>query len=121
MFLLSCGCTKEAPPPKPLAIEEAPASLEEAFKAPAKGVTSQANQDSEVRALVNDARAALSAKDYAKALFALQSLSVRSDLTDAQRDFATRAMLSVHQALAQAASSGDQKAQQALDVRRATR
>jgi hypothetical protein len=68
---------------------------------------------------VSEARAALASKDYAKALFTLESLSVRSDLTGVQRDFVTRAMLSVHQALEQAALSGDQRAQQALEVRRA--
>lgn len=119
--ILICGCSKEAPPPKPLAVEEAPASLEEVFKELPKQASTQAAQDSQVKQLVSDARAALSAKDYAKAIFALQALSGRSDLTDAQRDFATRAMLSVHQALEQAASAGDLRAQQALELRRATK
>src|SRR5437773_8727181 len=79
------GCNKEiAPAPKPLAVEQAPASLEEVFKEAAPAA-SRAPQDPQVKALVNDATAALRAQDYNKALFALQSLSGRSDLTDAQR------------------------------------
>lgn len=119
--ILLCGCSKEVPPPKPLAVEEAPASLEEVFKEPAATAPTQPRQDSQVRQLVSDARAALTSKDYARALFALENLSVRSDLTDAQRDFVTRAMLSVHQVLEQAANSGDQRARQALELRRATK
>jgi hypothetical protein len=119
MGILICGCSKEAPPPKPLAVEEAPASLEEVFKESPKSASPQVTQNPLVRQLVDEARSALSSKDYAKALFALQSLSGRSDLTDAQRDFVTRAMFSVQQALEQAASTGDQRAQQALDLKRA--
>ena len=115
------GCSKEiASAPKPLAVEQAPASLEEAFKeaAPTK---SRASQDAQVKALVNDATAALRGQDYAKALFALQSLSGRSDLTDAQRQFVTRAMLSVHQILEERANTGDQNAQDALELRSRTK
>ena len=119
--ILVSGCSKEAPPPKPLAVEEAPASLEQVFKEPAKSAAAAPAPDSQVRQLVNEAREALSSKDYAKALFALQTLSGRSDLTDSQRDFVTRAMLSTHQVLEQAAGGGDRSAQQALEMRRATK
>jgi len=114
------GCSKQAEPPKPIAIEQAPASLEEAFQQP-KEAASEVKQDSHVKALVNDAVQALRSQDYAKALFALQTLSGRSDLTQAQRDFVTRALLSVHQVLEERASSGDQRAQEALDLRRRTK
>ena len=121
-LIWASGCgDKEAPPAKPIAIEQAPASLDEVFKEPAKASPTQRGQDSQVRELVADARASLTSRDYSKALFALQSLSTRSDLTDSQRDFVTRAMFSVHQALEEQAGRGDQKAQEALDLRRATK
>ncbi|MBI2950090.1 MAG: hypothetical protein HYY23_20850 [Verrucomicrobia bacterium] len=110
-FLLVGGCTKEATPPKPIAIEQAPTSLQEVFK----GAGAEAKQ------LVDDAVAALGAKDFGKALFALQSLSGRSDLTAPQRDMASRSLLAVNQALAEQAGSGDQSAQQVLQFQRSTK
>ena len=109
--VLGMGCGKEAAPPKPISVEQAPASLAEVFK----GATPEAKK------LVDDAVAALGAKDYTKALFALQSLSARSDLTTPQRDLASRSMLAVNQALAEQAGSGDQKAQQTLQFQRSTK
>lgn len=110
-LLLAGGCSKQPAPPKPLAVEQAPTSLEEAFK----------NAKAEAKALASDATAALQAKDYAKALMALESLSSRSDLTSAQRDMASRSMLAVNKALSEQASTGDQKAQQVLQIRRMTK
>ena len=110
-ILLSSGCSKKVEPPKPLAVEQAPTSLDEAFK----------NAKAEAKALAVEATAALQAKDYAKALLALQSLSGRSDLTAVQRDLASRAMLAVNKALSEQASTGDQKAQQVLQIRRMTK
>jgi hypothetical protein len=110
-LILVGGCSKEATPPKPLAIDQAPASLQETFK----------GAGSESKKLVDDAVAALGAKDFAKALFALQSLSGRSDLTAPQRDVASRSMLAVNQALSEQASTGDQSAQQALQFQRSNK
>jgi len=109
--VLICGCSREAAPPKPLAIDQAPASLQEVFK----------GASPESKKLVDDAVAALGGKDFAKALFALQSLSGRSDLTASQRDIASRSMLAVNQALADQASSGDQSAQQVLQFQRSNK
>ncbi len=105
-----CGA-KPTPPPKPLAIEEAPKSLADTFKK----ASAQAKQ------LADDATGALGAKDYAKALLALQSLQGRSDLTPEQRDMATRAMLAVSKALEEQAGSGNQEAQKVLDFRRSSK
>lgn len=110
-LLLAAGCSQEAGPPKPIAVEQTPASLEEAFK----------GAKPEVKKLADDAVAALGAKDYTKAVFALQSLSARSDLTPPQRDVASRSLLAVNKALAEQANSGDQNAQQTLQFRRATK
>ncbi|MBI4663707.1 MAG: hypothetical protein HY735_33315 [Verrucomicrobia bacterium] len=110
-LLVMAGCTKEAAPPQPIAVEQAPTSLAETFKDAAP----------ELKTLVTDAIGAFGAKDYPKALFALQTLSARSDLTPEQRDLATRSMLTVNQTLAEQASSGDQKAQQVLQFQRTTK
>lgn len=110
-ILLYAGCTKEAAPPKPITVEQAPTSLEEVFK----------GASPEAKKLVDDVVGALTAKNYAKALFSLQSLSSRSDLNPQQRDLASRSMLAVNKALDEQASSGDQNAQQALQIRRATK
>lgn len=110
-LLLAFGCSKEVAPPKPITVEQAHTSLEEVFK----------GAGPEVKKLVEDAVGALAAKDYAKALFALQALGARSDLTPPQRDLASRSMLAVNQALAEQASTGDQKAQQVLQFQRTTK
>ncbi len=111
ILVLSVGCGKDSTPPKALAIEQTPASLDEVFK----------TASLEARKLVSEAVAALGSKDYTRALFALQSLSIRSDLTPQQRDIASRSMLAANKALAEQAESGDQKAQQALQFQRATK
>ncbi|MSU60995.1 MAG: hypothetical protein EXS31_01145 [Pedosphaera sp.] len=121
ILLMLSACSKEEAPPKPVAIEQAPATLDEVFKEPAVASATKPRQDSQVKELVADARAALTGRDYSKALFSLQSLSGRSDLTDSQRDFVTRAMSSVHNALEEQAGRGDKAAQDALDLRRATK
>ena len=118
LLLLAAGCNKPTQPPAPIAVEQAPASLEETFK---EGTSQAAKQDPEVKQLVSDASGAIQARNYPKALFALQSLSGRSDLTYQQRDFVTRSMLAVHKALEEQANSGDAAAQQALEFRRRTK
>jgi hypothetical protein len=110
-LVLAVGCSKTEAPPKAIAVEQAPTSLEEAFK----GAKPEAKQ------LADEAVAALGSKDYTKALFALQSLAGRSDLTPQQRDMASRSMLAVNKALAEQAGSGDEKAQQTLQLQRSTK
>lgn len=116
MALALVGCSKDAAPPPPIAVEQAPAKLEEAFK------ENKGKQvDPEVKRLMDESVAALNSKDYAKALFTLQSLLARSDLTPPQRDLASRSMLAVNKALDEQASNGDKKAQEVLQFRRATK
>ena len=110
-WMLAAGCTKEIAPPKPIALEQAPSSLQEAFK----------GANSDLKSLVDAAVGSLGTKDYTKALFALQTLSARSDLTPQQRDLTTRSTLAVNQALADQANSGDQQAQQVLQFQRSNK
>lgn len=109
------GCNKPAEPPKPVAVEEAPAGLQEAFKE-TKGPRNEA-----VDRLVEDATAALQAQDYSRALILLESLSRRADLTGPQREFVTRSMLAAHKALAANAAAGNPAAAKALEQYRATK
>lgn len=110
-FIFLNACSQQDAAPKPVAIESAPTSFAEAFK----------NAKPEAKQLATEATAALESKDYARALLALQSLAGRSDLTDSQRDMASRSMLSVNQALTEQAASGNQQAQQVLQLRRTTK
>jgi hypothetical protein len=107
-FLLAGGCSQQPAPPKPISVDQAPTSLAEAFK----------TANPQAKELANDATSAMTSKDFPKALFALQSLSGRSDLTPDQRDLAARSLLAVNQALQEQAGNGDQQAQQALQMQR---
>lgn len=111
VWLLAVGCSKEVAPPKPIALEQAPSSLQEAFK----------GANSDLKRLVDAAVGSLGTKDYTKALFALQTLAARSDLTPQQRQLAARSTLAVNQALSDQANSGDQQAQQVLQFQRTTK
>jgi hypothetical protein len=115
--VFSTSCHKEETPPQPLAVEQAPATLESAFKPKDDGP----KIDPRVQSMVDDAVIALTAKNYAKAIFILQSLSGRSDLTADQRDFVTRSMLSANKALEEQANSGNVAAQEAIELRRRTK
>ncbi|MDA1272774.1 MAG: hypothetical protein O2960_01805 [Verrucomicrobia bacterium] len=105
------GCVKDPAPPQPIAVADAPESLQEAFK----------GAGPEVAQLVNDIVGALGKKNFGKASLALQSLSGRSDLTPDQLDLAARAMLSVNEALAEQANSGNEEAQKTLQFKRMTK
>lgn len=105
---LSLGCGRDANPP-PLSSEEVPAAVEGAFK--------DANAD-----LQNSAKEVVSAiqgKDEGKALIDLQTLFSRPDLTPDQREAAARSMNSLNEKLRTAASQGDQRAAEALQIYRA--
>lgn len=117
VFVLVAGCRKEETPPQPLAVDQAPAGLKGAFAAK----NDQPTIDPQIKSLVDDAVIELTAKNYGRAIFILQSLSGRSDLTSEQRDFVTRSMLSANKALEEQANSGNRSAQEALELRRRTK
>lgn len=117
VLVIAAGCGKEQTPPQPLAVEQAPASLEGAFKAK----DDQPKIDPQIKSMADDAVIALTSKNYARAMFILQSLSGRSDLTSEQRDFVTRSMLSANKALEEQANNGNVAAQEALELRRRTK
>jgi len=109
---LASGCGREAAPPVPIAVEEAPGKLAEAVSQ---------EQNPEVKKLLDEAADVMRRKDYGQGLLLLQALSGRSDLTPEHRDLVSRLLLAANKALTDQASSGDQRAQEILQFRRATK
>jgi hypothetical protein len=108
LTLLSPGCKREAGPPPPLAAEQIPAEFAKTF----------GNADSEVKALADKVVAAVQEKDYAAAYLVVQNLCAAPNETEPQRMLATRAMLTLTGLLKAAEAQGDQKAAEALQVRK---
>jgi hypothetical protein len=107
---LAAGCDRyEAP--KPLAAEQVPAAVENAFKDATPEVKSSAAE------VVNS----IQGKDEVKAFFELQNLTSRNDLTPEQREVASHSMLSMNERLRAAAAQGDQRAAQALQAFRSSK
>jgi len=103
--LIPSGCSKEAAPPPSLTLEQLPPALQTAF-AKAKPETKQP---------LADVLAALEAKDHPKALLALQALAALPGLTREQARVAAAGVLTLHEALQQAQTTGDQQAAQTLE------
>ena len=116
-FLLACSCLLVAAgcgknePPQGLPAEQVPAAVQSAFEEATPEVKDAAKE------VVNS----LQGKDQAKAFLELNTLSTRTDLTPAQREAASRSMLSLNESLRTAASQGDQRAAEALQVYRSTK
>ena len=87
-----------------MAIEELPGVFEKAF--------SKAKADT--RAAASEIVAAVQAKDYTKAVAALQGLLGQSSLTPEQRIATARGLLAVNSALQAAQASGDATAAETL-------
>jgi hypothetical protein len=108
LFLPACA-RNEAP--KPLTMEEIPAVMNKAFaKAPV-----------EQKELVERALSALQAKETAKALMVVEGLCAVPELTPEQRSAASRAVLTLNQAVQAAAQSGDKAAAEVQRMRQSTR
>jgi len=112
-FVIASGCgPKVTAPPPELVVEDAPNRLQEA---------AQAASNAEAQALLNEAVAAFQAQDYPRALFILQSLSARPDLTPDQQRLVASSLLAVNKALAEQANAGNAQAQEAVRRYRATK
>jgi len=104
-----------------MAIEEAPVQLQRAVQTQALPSSDSKSVHAETQALLNEAVAALQAKNYTQAFFLLQNLSLRSDLTADQRSVVSRSLLAVNQALSAQANAGNLEAQQAMKIYRANK
>jgi len=107
LFLLLAGCG-ENKPPEPVAPEDAPAALREAFTS-----AQPATKD-----LVEQVAGAIEKGDLAKASVGLNSLSANQTITKEQRSLAARCLISVNEKIQQAAAQGDQQAQQFRHIQR---
>jgi hypothetical protein len=105
------GCSRGIAPTTPLAAEQVPAALQEAF----------AKSKPEDKELVNQITAALQAQDYSKAFFTLQKLSGESGLNKKQQTAANRALLTANILLQSAQAKGDPQAAQTLQSYRANK
>ena len=108
---VSVGCSRSSAPLTPLAAEQIPTALQEAF----------AKAKPETRELVNQATAALQAQDYSKVFFALQTLSGQSGLNKKQQTAANRALLTANNLLQAAQAKGDAQAAETLNSYRANK
>jgi hypothetical protein len=110
--LLWCGgCRREAAPPSPLAAEQIPAALQQAF----------AKAAPEAKELVGHITTALAGQDYSKAFYAIQALSSQSGLTKNQQSTLGRSLLTVNNLLQSAQAKGDADAAQTIKTYRTSK
>jgi hypothetical protein len=103
------GCGGGGNPPEPLAAEEVPAAVTEAFQ----------TGPEEIRETAESVASALQANDDPRAFLQLQELIGNPELTHDQRDTATRSLMAISARLAAAAEQGNAAAQQVLEAHRA--
>ena len=98
LFALGCG-NHEIAPPEPLAVEQLPAAIENAFTK-AKPAAKE---------LATQVIASVQAQDYSKAFLDIQTLSASQELTKGQRSVVASAMMTINELLKSAVSKGDEK------------
>jgi len=108
---VSAGCGRGSAPLVPLAAEQIPAALQEAF----------AKAKPEAKELVNQVIAALQAQDCSKTFLALQILIRHSGLNKQQPNVASRSILAVNALLQAAQEKGDVQAAETLNTCRANK
>lgn len=112
IWLIS-GCGEEKyTGPESFGPDEVNPAMNEAF----------ADASEEVKQIVQDALIAYSKQDYVKSSSIIQALCSRRDLTDPQRQTASRCLMTVNDEVARAAQEkGDRKAEQLMRQRALTK
>ncbi|HAV61001.1 MAG TPA: hypothetical protein DCY13_01380 [Verrucomicrobiales bacterium] len=112
-LLMLCGCGEDTASraPEPLAVEQAPTTLEQAF----------ASAGGDLKLMADEAIQFLRNGDYPRALVALQKLTSRTDLDGHQRGLASQALLTANQKVAEAAEKGNAEAEKLLRYRSANK
>lgn len=110
VIFLTGGCS-EGKPPAAISLEQIPVEFGKAF-ASAKGETKE---------LSDMVVATVQSKELSKASMALEALLRRTDLSKVQSRTAAGAAMTVNAALVEAASKGDARAAETLNVRRNTK
>lgn len=108
--LLSVGCGKSGPP-TPLALDQIPAAMNEAF----------ARARPDLKELSDRAVASLQNGELGKALMVTEGICATPDLTKQQRDVAARALLALNRELQAAQARGDKEAAELLRAHQRTR
>ena len=108
-IVLTAACGKKPSEP-PISAEQVPQVLDDAFK------QAQPEASAAAKEVISSARTGDPA-----ALQQTHELTARPDLTDEQRKAAFRAAAALHQKVVEDAARGDQKAEEALKVYRATK
>lgn len=104
----STGCGERNAAPVPMPREQVRGALEKTFKDAAPPIKAKADE----------AVAALNGTNETQALFILQTLSNRSDLTTPQREVTVRCLLTVVARVQSAATNGNSEAAEAIQYRR---
>jgi hypothetical protein len=105
VMVLGLGCSRTVPPPTPFTEQELPGEIEKAF-ATAK--------QPEAKDLATQVVAAIQAKDYSKAHWAIQTLGGVQGLSKDQANVTARATMTINSLLQTAQAAGDAKAAQTL-------
>jgi predicted small lipoprotein YifL len=112
LFLLSACGEEKYTGPESFGPDEVNPAMNEAF----------ADASGEVKKMVQDALLAYSKEDFIKSSSIIQALCSRSDLTDTERQTASRCLMTVNDELQRAASEkGDKRAEQLLRQRMMTK
>lgn len=102
--LVTLGCNKTQAPPEPLALEQLPTAIDQAF----------AKAKPDLKAQADKIVAAVKSQDYGTAYTDLQNLSVAEGLSKEQINTATRSVITVYNLLQEAQAKGDAKADTAI-------
>jgi hypothetical protein len=105
------GCSRNAGPPQPLAVEQIPAEMQKAFN----------NAGPEIKDSVGHLISALQSKDYPTAYQEVQVLGNFPDETSEQRTLDARALLTLTELLQAAQAQGDERAASVLKLRQMNR
>lgn len=113
LFLLLSGCGEEKyTGPESFGPDEVNPAMNEAF----------AGASDEVKKMVQDALLAYSKEDFIKSSSIIQALCSRPDLSDTERQTASRCLMTVNDELQRAATEkGDKRAEQLLRQRMMTK
>lgn len=111
ILLLETGCGRNSGGAATVTPEDAPATIEGAFR----------NASAEVKQQATEAATAVQAQNDTAAFVQLQSLSGRPDLTPEQRKAAFASWMAVNARLQESAAKGNSAAQELLEKYRASK
>jgi hypothetical protein len=105
---LATGCGERNQAPTPMPLEQIPAALQSVAQ----------NADADVKAKAAAAIAALKGTNVTQALFLVQALANRTDLTSQQQETIARCLLTVVAQVQSSATNGNEEAAAAIQYRR---